>query len=435
MRIPSYRLHKASGQAVIEYGGEVHYLGKHGSAKSKQKYREHVAKWSARANVPAQQQQPTPDSPPLIKGLILRYWTEHVTTYYVKHGKPTSEQSGIKAALKKLRRLFGDVDAAEFDELKLETYRDELIEDGLRVTTINQHVGRLRRMFRWGAKKKLVPAAVWQQLLTVENLKTGRTKAKPPRGVKPVDDEVIERTLPHLSDVVAAMVRLQRLTGCRPTEVCLIRPCDIERPARDPQQRLDFGAQPEAEVWIYRPGRHKTEHHGRERRIYLGPKAQAVLQPWLNRDSEAYCFSPREATTAEACGEPAETLPFMQAAPRLGRRGACYNKDSYRHAIIYGLCKLAQSLGHKLPAAPAIAGKRKDEKKAKWRPPKREWFESVGIAYFHPNQIRHTAATKLRSKYDLEAAGTVLGHEKMSVTEVYAERDFARAEQIMRESG
>jgi len=35
------------------------------------------------------------------------------------------------------------------------------------------------------------------------------------------------------------------------------------------------------EIWIYRPSSHKTEHHGRERLGPVGPKAQAVLQPFL----------------------------------------------------------------------------------------------------------------------------------------------------------
>jgi hypothetical protein len=34
-------------------------------------------------------------------------------------------------------------------------------------------------------------------------------------------------------------------------------------------------------VWVYKPERHKTEHRGQSREIYLGPKAQAVLTPWL----------------------------------------------------------------------------------------------------------------------------------------------------------
>jgi hypothetical protein len=39
----------------------------------------------------------------------------------------------------------------------------------------------------------------------------------------------VERTLPHLPPMVADMVRIQRFVGCRPAEVCLLRPADLDR--------------------------------------------------------------------------------------------------------------------------------------------------------------------------------------------------------------
>ena len=114
----------------------------------------------------------------------------------------------------------------------------------------------------------------------MEGLKKGRTKAPEPEPVLPVEDTLVEATLPHLPEIVADMVRFQRLTGCRPGEVCQLRPMDLDRTG---------------DVWTYRPGSHKTEHHGRERVIFIGPKAQAVIRPYLLRDATAYCFSPAES--------------------------------------------------------------------------------------------------------------------------------------------
>ena len=37
-KLPAYRKHKASGQAVVTLGGHDHYLGKMGSAASRTKY-------------------------------------------------------------------------------------------------------------------------------------------------------------------------------------------------------------------------------------------------------------------------------------------------------------------------------------------------------------------------------------------------------------
>ncbi len=73
-----------------------------------------------------------------------------------------------------------------------------------------------------------------------------------------VADDIIEATLARLPAIVADMVRFQRLTGCRPGEVCCLRPGDVRR-TDDAGRALD--------VWEYRPARHKTEHHGRDRVI------------------------------------------------------------------------------------------------------------------------------------------------------------------------
>jgi site-specific recombinase XerC len=58
----------------------------------------------------------------------------------------------------------------------------------------------------------------------------------------------------------------------------------------------------------------------------------------------------------------------------------------------------------------------------KWRS-EHHWF---------PNQLRHTAGTEIRRRFGLEAAQTVLGHSKADVTQVYAERDFAKAANVAR---
>lgn len=46
---------------------------------------------------------------------------------------------------------------------------------------------------------------------------------------------------------------------------------------------------------------------------------------------------------------------------------------------------------------------------------------------FAPNQLRHAFATEVRSRMGLEAAQVALGHSEANVTQVYAERDMAKA--------
>ena len=96
-------------------------------------------------------------------------------------------------------------------------------------------------------------------------------------------------------------------------------------------------------VWEYRPASHKTEHYGRERIIFIGPRAQKVLLPYLLRAADAYCFSPAEsvakrndelrAHARRGCSpptEPAEGPPVHDPSTR-------YGKDAYRRAVACGV--------------------------------------------------------------------------------------------------
>lgn len=52
-----------------------------------------------------------------------------------------------------------------------------------------------------------------------------------------------------------------------------------------------------------------------------------------------------------------------------------------------------------------------------------------------PHQLRHSAATEIRHKHGLEAAQVVLGHSRINVTEIYAEKNRGLAERVVREVG
>lgn len=52
-----------------------------------------------------------------------------------------------------------------------------------------------------------------------------------------------------------------------------------------------------------------------------------------------------------------------------------------------------------------------------------------------PHQLRHAAATATRARFGLEAAQVILGHDTADVTHVYADRDRARAKEVLQEIG
>lgn len=176
--VPSYRLHRARGQAIVTLSGRMFYLGPYGSPESHERYNEVVAQWLANGRRwPAERPQSNPPTDFLVCHLILDYWG-HAQQYYVKNDLPTSEQGAIRSALRSLRRAFGRLPAREFTALKLQELREVWIQHGLARTTINQNVSRVRRMFRWGVSQELVPPSTFESLRSVSGLKKGRTSAR-----------------------------------------------------------------------------------------------------------------------------------------------------------------------------------------------------------------------------------------------------------------
>jgi integrase len=340
-------------------------------------------------------------------GLMNAYW-KFAKGYYVKNGKPTDTQAGIKAALKVVRRFYGHTLAVDFGPLALKAIQKHLVEADLSRRYINDHTERIRRMFRWAASEEMIPASIVQALDTVPGLRKGRTKARETGPVLPVADAVVQATLAELPVVVADMVQFQRFTGCRPGEVCAIRPRDIDI---------------SSEIWEYRPESHKTEHLGRGRVVFIGPKAQNVLRPYLLRDETAYCFSPMDSERRRRRDRHEERSTPLTYGNRPGtnrkrkpRRSAGnrYSEDSYRRAI-HRACDKAF----------AVPVEVSDSAKMAWRKQHR----------WSPNRLRHTAATEIRQHFGLEAARVVLGHSSVDVTELYAEQDSGKAAEIMRKIG
>ncbi|MFO1095031.1 MAG: hypothetical protein U0992_17250 [Planctomycetaceae bacterium] len=71
-----------------------------------------------------------------------------------------------------------------------------------------------------------------------------------------------------------------------------------------------------ADVWLYRPDTHKTEHHERDRIIPIGPKGQDILRPYLLREKETHCFRPVDSEEARGgtTREPHDAVVLRQPA-------------------------------------------------------------------------------------------------------------------------
>lgn len=261
-------------------------------------------------------------------------------------------------------------------------------------TTINGLLSWIRQTFRWGVESELVPAAVHEGLRAVAGLKRGRTLAPEPEPVRPVPRQLVEAALPFLSRQVAAMVELQWLTGMRPQEVVQMRWQEVDRTDG---------------VWIYRPREHKLEHHGTERAIPLGPKAQAVLVPFLAEDEAAYLFSPQAAERERR---------QRQRERRRTKLWASHGNEARRRrrrAPLQALREYYDTASYRRAIARAC--------------------DRAGVEVWSPNQLRHSAATRIRKASGVEAAQVVLGHSKLETTQVYAETNLGLAVEAMQQEG
>lgn len=378
---PKYRHHRATGQAVVTIQGRDYYLGPHGTKASKIEYDRLVGEWLAHGRIGA-------EAGATVAEFVAAY-ARYAEGYY---GKKSREWGCMKLALRLVRINYSRTPVAEFGPLALKAVRQKMVDAGWSRTYTNHQVNRIRRAFKWGVENELVPASVLQALQAVAPLRYGRTEARETEPVRPAPDAYVDAVLPIVAPQVAAMIRLQRLTGMRPGEVVIMRGMDLDTSGK---------------VWVYRPSDHKNKHRGHERLVYLGPQAQEVIKPFLRPILGEYLFRPDEAAahhravrhanrkTPLSCGNRPGTN--RRATPKK-KPGDHYDTTNYRQAI-------------------------------------RRACEKAKVPRWNPHQLRHNRATELRREYGLEVARIILGHKTAVVTQLYAEADQTRAVEVMGKIG
>lgn len=366
---PKMYRHRPSGQWVVKINRRMHYLGKDEQA-ARERYRDVIAAhWQGRS-------QPTRR---LLCSELLERWLND-------EGKRVRNFGRLQAAARAVNALHAGTPAAEFDQLALAAVRARLLARkgsttgrALSRRYVNVLVNTIRQAFSWAAGRKLVPTQTLLDLRTLRPLRRGEGGRELPR-VAPPPPGAVEATLPHLPPTVQAMVRVHRLTGMRPGELCMMRPCDLSRAPGEPVEVPGQGFTVEAieaggvVVWVYVPHAHKLLWRERARIILVGPRAQAELVPLLaGRRPDHFIFNPTGSPTS------------------------CYSTRSYCQAVQRG-CRRA------------------------------------GVPVWSPNRLRHEAATRMREVAGLEAAGDMLGHATPEMTAHYARAALGRlAEHLARE--
>jgi integrase len=402
IRVPSCRLHKPTGQAVVTLSGKDFYLGRYDSSVARQRYAKLLAEWEAT------NRSPTFGEPvqSLTMAQVGLAYLEYAKCY---HGAESREYYHCRRAIKPISELYANHLASKFGPAEFKACRQWWMSDTNRSRQyVNKMAKYLMAVIKWGVSEGLLPPSTHHACKCVAPLRAGKTDAPEAPKVTTVDDARVDAVIAKLSPIVADMIRFQRLTAARPGEICKLKPRMVVR---------------SGDVWRIELIEHKTAYHGKTRTIFAGPKAQKLLAKYLLRDADSYCFSPAETVawqrkqrseariTPLSCGNRAGTNRVK--APKTRARDH-YDTQTYAQAVRYACQQV-------YPAPQELSGL----ELKRWR--KTNWFA--------PNQTRHNRATEIRAELGLEAASAALGHSSQQITLTYAEKNEQLAQKSARLSG
>ena len=379
-----------SGQSVVRIGGQDYYLGRHGSPEAFARYAVLLSEYQkngcklpdgfdakelgerAKAMFVPQIAETHQDAKPL----QVKHLAEAYRVFVAKrYASSQAELHRLSQVCDELKEFDGELLIADYGPRALERQRQRWIDSGSARVYVNRLVNCTRRMFKWGVSQELVSESTWTRLKSIEALRCGQTEAPETEAVTPVAIEVVRKTAVELSPVLKSMLVVHVATGMRPSELCNMRPCDIDRSGT---------------VWMYRPLKHKTANKGKARAIPIMGDAREAITNYLNRDPKSFCFSPVESVSWWQSKKRLERISKVQPSqisrakenPRK-EPGERFDAHSYRQSI----------------------------QRAALR---------AGVEPWHPYQIRHLAGTFVRDALGPEAAQALLGHSHISMTEHYA---------------
>lgn len=304
---------------------------------------------------------------------------------------PTSQEPNhFFTVLRPFVDRFGAQTIESFSLTQLEDYRADLITSGrLCRREINARIQRILRVFKFGARRRLVPIELNQELHLIESIRRGRLGTRDNPRVRSVQLADVIATLPFLPSPVAAMVKLQLYTGARPGEIRMMRAEDLDT---------------SGPIWHYTLATDKTARFrdpDDKRVISLHAEAQAVIRPFLR--PAGYLFTPADSVAERRARDAAARKTRVQPS-QIARHERTvmypkellndyYTQDAYRRCITRAC-------------------------------------ERAGVAPWHPYQLRHTAATAIQRAYGIEIARSVLGHVASSTTEIYIDKRKEDADKL-----
>ena len=373
-------------QAFSWHNGKRIYHGVWGSPEAEKSYKRFLA-----ALIENPVQPPQLDGDSVLVSELADAFLDSIESRISK-----SEFTLHKYAIGYLVEFYGELAVNEFSPKKLKIVRSQMVKAGtLCRKTINNYIGKIRRMFAWGIEEEVASAGISHALKAVKDLRQGEegTFDHPEREAVP--EWVIAATLPFMPPTVAAIVQIQWLTGMRPSEVLNMRVGDID-------QSQDNG------LWYYSP-KHKTEEYIGKKPIPLGKPEQKLIALYLEgKKTTDSVFSPKTAQrerAAEARANRKSNRTVSQreqdakrAEKNASRVGDFYDHSGYRRAVKYAIQK----------------GNR----------------HGVKIPHWSPYRLRNSAATHIELEHDLDAAQAQLGHTSANMTKRYSKAQLKQREKL-----
>ncbi len=348
------KVHPHKGCSRVSWGGQWYHLGLTGSKDASAAYRRLIAAWEVDPYY-------VPDgSDELSVAKLCR-------DYLAAAPFPPGGLLQYRRAVGLLCEYYGMVPVEDFGPVMLGAWQRALakrvVDEGRRkgkpLMLSRPYIGTLTRIvvgiWKWGVRTERLEPKFWHALQTVGGLRAN--EARDGRKVSAVDDRDFAVAVVELPRAARGLVCLVRLTGARPSELYGLKPADVVKAG---------------DMWEFRPAKHKTTAHGKERVIYFGRLAKALLERYQPAD---------------------DSLPYF-----VHDKGSTYNRHSLGWAV-------------------------------------RRTCERAKVKRWTVYQCRHARLTEVRDAVGIEGAAAVGGHTRLSTTEIYSRARNDLAAKVAAESG